>query len=256
MVTIGNSAISASVSGPNEVLGGALRDPKLQRLISRPQALSVNGSPANVDFRPVVRDLTPFVFDPASAPAGTTSTNYTWSMWGHSVIPADERPGTMFVVMAEGSAYQGKPNVRVRGRGRVDAEMRGQIIKIGIPRDYTRRDAGSKGDETDVPITVHGKPGEIVKLRYMRLSIGEDGVITGAGTPDDCVRGASGAYFGRQMAVEIGKPQKIISPEDQDRDYRNMIRYYFDGDRSQPKPDLSRLALESKDRGFGPGSYY
>lgn len=235
-------------AGTGGLSGIIASDPKLQKLIAKPQPLSYLGAPANIDFAPAVAALQPSVFDPAKAPAGLSTSDYTWTLWGHSVIPQDERPGTMFAIIAEGSAYTG--NTKYRYRNGQNVEIKGQIIKMGIPRDYARRDQGHHGDETDVPFTVHGKPGEIVKLRYARISLNDQGELIGGGTPDDSIRGGSGAYVGRQMAVKIGAPQKIISPEDGDRDYRQMVRYYFEGDTRSPPPALSKLAVESKDRGY------
>ena len=240
---------TASVSGGTGQLSGIVAsDPKLQKLIAKPQPLSYLGAPANINSAPAVAALMPSVFDPAKAPPGLSTSDYTWTLWGHSVIPADERPGTMFAILAEGSAYSGNTKYSYRNGQKV--EVKGQIIKIGIPRDHVLRDQGQKGDETDVPFTVHGKPGEVVKLRYVRISLNDKGEMIGGGTPDDSIRGGSGAYLGRQMAVKVGSPQKIISPEDRDRDYLDMIKYYFGGDTRSPPPALSKLAIESHDRGY------
>jgi hypothetical protein len=217
-------------------------DTKLAALIEKPQQFPGLGS---IDYAPAVKALTPYVFDPKSAP-GSTTTQISWEMWGHSVIPQKERDSVMFVIMAEGSAY-GRGTTKLTyidtgyGNRAQQVEVQGKIIAMGIARDYGRKDNPQVGgDECTAAFVVHGKPGEIVKLRYMRLSVGSNGRFEGAGTPDDSIQGRSGAYEGRQMAIKIGQPQHISSP-DVDPEYQRMVDYYFNK-AGGPAPDLLRLA--------------
>jgi len=151
-------------------------------------------------------------FDPAQAPAGTARTNVKFDTWTHAttIVPPRIRDEEYIVVIARGSAYDGKKNVEIPLQGGGKGTSDGVIAYVGRSGDYQHtfvddKDAHYPGaGSIQFPLPVFGKAGEKVELTYCRIKPDAQGRAHPhhAAWPDS-FDGVFGGYAGRDRTVTI-----------------------------------------------------
>jgi hypothetical protein len=151
-------------------------------------------------------------FDPATPPAGLARTNVAFDTWTHAttIVPPRVRDEEFIVVIARGSAYQGKKNVEIPLQGGGKGTSDGVIAFVGRSGDFQHtfvddKDAHFPGaGSLQFPLPVFGRPGEKVELTYCRIKPDAQGRAhpSHAAWPDS-FDGVYGGYAGRDRTLTI-----------------------------------------------------
>jgi hypothetical protein len=158
-------------------------------------------------------------------PAGAVADRVKWATWCHTtnIVPAKVRDEEYVMVVARGSAYENKGNVRLPLHDGAEASSTGRIVWIGKTKDllHTQQKADEGGHypgaiTVDVDLPVAGKPGEKVELSYARLQPDAQGRAhrSHSGWPDS-FKGVYGGYSGRELTLQLagGRDQQVDSPD-------------------------------------------
>jgi hypothetical protein len=150
--------------------------------------------------------------DATRPPAGAAKMAVTFDSWTHAttIVPPKVRDEEYIVVIARGSAYQGKKNVEIPLQGGGMGTSDGVIAYVGRSGDYV----GTFVDDRDphypgagsisFPLPVVGKAGEKVELTYCRIKPDAQGRAhpREAAWPDS-FDGVFGGYAGRDRTVVL-----------------------------------------------------
>lgn len=157
-------------------------------------------------------------------PPGSVKSTVSFDTWTHatSIVPPAIRDEEYIVVVARGSAYQGKQDVEIPLQGGGKGTSDGVIAYVGRSGDYV----GTFVDDNDnhypgagtitFGLPVHGKPGEKVELTYCRIKPDAQGKAhpSRAAWPDS-FDGVYGGYAGRDRSVTVqaGAALKLKNPD-------------------------------------------
>ncbi len=212
MSTTNNIRPGSPVSAVSTAPAAAHADP-LQRLFALNPKLEaqVKADPGLRAFLTRNKDVIATV-DPQHPPAGAVKTDVKFESWTHatSIVPPSIRDEEFIVVIARGSAYQGKKNVEIPLQGGGMGTSDGVIAYVGRSGDYqhTFVDDNEKSYPGSGAITfalpVVGKPGEKLELTYCRIKPDAAGKAHPhhAAWPDS-FDGVYGGYSGRDRTVTI-----------------------------------------------------
>ena len=157
-------------------------------------------------------------------PAGSVKTNVSFDSWTHatSIVPPSIRDEEYIVVVARGSAYQGKPKVQIPLQGGGTGTSTGSIAYVGRSGDYLATFVDDKDSHypgagsITFPLPVVGKPGEKVELSYCRIQPDNKGLShpSRAAWPDS-FDGVYGGYAGRDRSVTVqaGGAVRLKNPD-------------------------------------------
>jgi hypothetical protein len=163
-------------------------------------------------------------FDATHPPAGSARTNVTFDTWTHatSIVPPRIRDEEFIVVIARGSAYQGKKDIEIPLQGGGTGTSDGVIAYVGRSGDYQHTFVDDKDSHypgagsIQFPLAVFGKPGEQVELSYCRIKPDAQGRAhpSHAAWPDS-FDGVFGGYAGRDRTVTIqpGGSVRLKNPD-------------------------------------------
>jgi hypothetical protein len=158
-------------------------------------------------------------------PAGAVADQLNWATWCHTtnIVPAKVRDEEYIVVVARGSAYENKGNVKFALNDGSEASSTGRIAWVGKTKDLlgTQQKADEGGHypgaiSVDVNCAVAGKAGEKVELSYARISPDAQGRAhrSHSGWPDT-FKGVYGGFSGRELTVTLagGRKQQADCPD-------------------------------------------
>jgi hypothetical protein len=158
-------------------------------------------------------------------PPGAVADRVNWQTWCHTtnIVPAKVRDEEYIVVVARGSAYENKGNIRFALHDGAEATSAGRIAWVGKTKDLlpTQQKADEGGHypgaiTVDVNLPVAGKAGEKVELSYARVAPDAQGRAhrSHSGWPDT-FKGVYGGYSGRELTVPVagGRTQQVDSPD-------------------------------------------
>ncbi|MBM4281642.1 MAG: hypothetical protein FJ137_13085 [Deltaproteobacteria bacterium] len=211
--TVGASASSPAGASPLARLYAL--NPKLEA--------QVKADPGLRAFLELNRDVL-VGFEPSSPPAGAARTNVAFDTWTHAttLVPPRVRDEEFIVVIARGSAYESKKDVRIPLQSGGTGTSDGVIAYVGRSGDYQHtfvddKDAHYPGaGSIQFPLPVFGKPGEQVELSYCRIKPDAQGRAhpQHAAWPDS-FDGVYGGYAGRDRTVTVqpGASVRLKNPD-------------------------------------------
>lgn len=219
-----NRAGSPSISGTGAVTaGGAAASDPLQRLYALNPKLAgqVAKDPGLKAFLEKNKNVVANIDSP---PPGSVKAQISFDTWTHStqIVPPAIRDEEFIVVIARGSAYQGKQQVEIPLQGGGKGTSDGVIAYVGRSGDYV----GTFVDDNDKSfpgagtitfgLPVVGKPGEKIELTYCRIKPDAQGQAhpSRAAWPDS-FDGVYGGYAGRdrEVVVQAGATIKLKNPD-------------------------------------------